>query len=153
MARRSFAMGREPLLRRLQREWQAFQDAVAGLPDAVLVKPGIVGRWSLRDVLCHITTWEEEFLKVLPLILAGQPLPRYGGIDAFNDREQERKRGLSLDAVKRQLAATHERLLAAVAGLPQVDDTVERRLRRRLRLDTYHHYQEPAAQIVAWRKV
>ena len=145
-------MGRQQLLSPLQREWKPLIESFEGLPNRSLLQPGIVGRWSVRDLLCHITTWEEEFLKVLPLILAGQPLPRYGGIDAFNDREQERKRGLSLDAVKRQLAATHERLLAAVAGLPQVDDTVEKRLRRRLRLDTYHHYQEHAAQIVAWRK-
>jgi len=122
------------------------------MPEEALLEPGAVGHWSVRDVLSHITTWEEEFLKVLPLILEGKPLPRYGSIHSFNAREQERKQNLSLEQVTQQLAAIHEHLTSALASLPETSDAVERRLRRRLRLDTYKHYGEHAAQIAAWRK-
>jgi len=145
-------MGRQKLLSLLQREWEALIGSFAGLADRSLLQPGVVGRWSLRDLLCHITTWEDEFIKVLPLILEGKPLPRYGGIGAFNAREQERKRSLPLEQVKQQFTSTHQHLLGLLASLPETGSTLEKRLRRRLRLDTYSHYREHAAQILAWRK-
>ena len=116
----------------------------------------MAGHWSVRDVLAHVTTWEEEALKALSLILEGKSLPRYsttyGGIDAFNAREQARKRGLSLDHVRGELAATHRRLLAFLSDIPERDSATERRLLRRIRLDTYSHYREHTAQIAAWRR-
>jgi hypothetical protein len=57
----------------------------------------VTAHWSVRDVMNHITTWENEALKALPVIMEGKRLPRYMGIDAFNAREQERKRHLSLE--------------------------------------------------------
>ncbi len=142
----------ERRLNHVERNWQAFRESYEGMPDPALLEPGVVDGWSVRDVLCHVTTWEEEFLKVLPLILEGKPLPRYGNIHAFNAREHERKRDLSLDQVSQQLAAVHERLRLVLADLPETIDAVERRLRHRLRLDTYGHYREHTAQIAAWRK-
>jgi hypothetical protein len=60
----------------------------AQLSDAQLMEPGVTGDWSVRDILAHVSTWEEEALPHLPLILEGGTPPRYsvryGGIDAFN---------------------------------------------------------------------
>ena len=30
---------------------------------------GVTGSWSVKDIIAHVTTWEEEALKHLPLIL------------------------------------------------------------------------------------
>jgi len=144
-------LNRVQLLDRLEREWQAFLQSFEGLPDNVLMEPGAVGHWSVRDVLAHVTTWEEESLKALPLILNDELLPRYGGIDAFNAREQERKRNLSLEQVKKELAATHQNLIAFLEKAPDSAFTTGSRFLRRLRLDTYNHYREHATQIIAWR--
>lgn len=147
-------MSRERLLNRLEREWQAFLRSFAGLPDSVLLESGAVGWWSIRDVLAHIATWNEEALKNLPLILDNKPLTRYaryGGIDAFNAREQERKRGLSLEQVRQELAATHERLMSFLKDCPESAYVTGSRFLRRLRLDTYSHYREHASQIATWR--
>lgn len=145
---------REQVFHLLEQEWQAFLAAFESLPDSVLLEPGVVGEWSVRDVLAHITTWEEEVLKALPAILRGELLPQYaqyGGIDAFNAREQERKRHLSLSQVRRELATTHQRLLSFLSDVPEKAYAGSRFLRR-LRLDTYDHYREHAAQILAWRR-
>ena len=144
-------MSRERLLNRLEREWQAFLQSFAGLADIVLLDPGAVGWWSVRDVLTHVTTWEEESLKALPLVLAGKPLPRYGNIDAFNAREQERKRHLSLEQIRQELAATHKRLISFLKDCPESAYVTGSRFLRRLRLDTYSHYREHASQIATWR--
>ena len=144
------------LLRRLDAAWGAFNASYAGLSDAQLMKPGVTGDWSVRDILAHVTTWEEEALTHLPLILEGGTPPRYsvkyGGIDAFNARMTEQKARLSLSAVRRQLDATHRRLIDFIQRAPEGQLSRETRFRRRLRLDTYSHYPQHAGAIRQWRR-
>jgi hypothetical protein len=98
------------LLERLEAAWTALGDAYAGLDDAQLVEPGVVDDWSVKDIVAHVTTWEQEALEHLPLIIAGGTPPRYaaqGGIDAFNARATEDGRRLSLAEVLRRRDQTH----------------------------------------------
>src|SRR4051812_26237525 len=99
--------------------------------------------WSVKDILAHVATWEEEALKQLPVILDGGRPPRYvmyGGIDAFNAQMTERKRSLSLSEVRRHLDGTHSRLVNLIRSAPEVQFSGATRFRHRLRLDTYSHY-------------
>jgi uncharacterized protein (TIGR03083 family) len=142
------------LVAKVDAAWAALQESYAGLADAQLMEPGAMGGWSVRDILAHVTTWEEEALKHLPLIIAGGRPPRYvtyGGIDAFNAQMMEQKRGLSLADVRRQMDDTHRRLIAFIESAPAGQFTQETRARRRLRLDTYGHYPLHAEAIRAWR--
>jgi uncharacterized protein (TIGR03083 family) len=144
----------ERLLRRLDAEWSAFTESYAGLPDARLVEPGVVEDWSVKDILVHVTTWEEEALHHLPLVIAGGRPPRYaeqGGIDAFNARATEAGRQRSLEEVLRRHAETHARLIDFIRAQPPGTFGGQARARRRLRLDTYGHYPEHTAVIRAWR--
>ena len=149
-------MDRQQLLKRLDKAWAALKDSYTGLSDSQLVEPGVMGDWSVKDILAHVTTWEEEALKVLPLILQGGRPPRYstmyGGIDAFNALMTEQKRGLALSTVLRQLDETHRRLSDYVLSAPEEQFTQETRFRRRLRLDTYSHYPEHTRMIREWRE-
>ena len=145
---------RQRLLNRLDDAWVAFKDSCAGVADPQLTEAGVTGDWSVRDILAHVTTWEEEALKYLPLILESGRPPRYvkyGGIDAFNSAMTERKRGLSVSEVLRHLDDTHRRLVDFVQGVPEAEFVGETRFRRRLRLDTYHHYSGHAETIRTWR--
>lgn len=147
-------MSKERVLIKLEREWQAFLKSLEGLPESALLKPGVCGDWSIRDIMAHATTWEEETLTILPLILEGKRLPKYsvlyGSVDAFNALQWEKKRGLSLAQVRKDLAATHKRLVSYLSGLPETAFTP--RLVRRLGLDTYNHYREHGEQIEGRRK-
>jgi hypothetical protein len=145
-------MDRQGLLTRLDAAWTALQESYAGLPDTRLTEPGVTGDWSVKDILAHVTIWEEEALKYVPMIIHGGRPPRYvtvGGIDAFNARMMEQKRWLPLADVLRQHAETHRSLIDLVQRMP--DDEITRETRARRRLDTYGHYPEHAAAIRAWR--
>ena len=148
-------MDRQQLLKQLDKAWAAMKESYAGLSDSQLTEPGVTGRWSVKDILAHVTTWEEEALQHLPLILEGGRPPRYstryGGIDAFNAQMTEQKRGLLLSDVMRQLEDTHRRLIAYVQCAPEEPFTRETRFRHRLRLDTYSHYPKHARAIREWR--
>jgi len=146
---------RARLLARLDGAWQALHLSYAGLSDAQLVETGVVGDWSIKDLLAHITTWEGEALKYLPVILEGKRPPRYaaqGGIDVFNARMTNEKHGLPLAAVRGQMEETHHRVLDLLQAVPEEHLIGETPFRRRLRWDTYHHYAEHAAAIRAWRE-
>jgi hypothetical protein len=149
-------MDRRRFLKRLDEAWVAFNESFAGLSDVQMLRPGVTGDWSVRDIVAHVTTWDEEALTHLPLILQGGTPPRYsvqyGGIDAFNARTTEQKRGLSLSEVRAQLATTHDRLVELIQSVPEQHLTSDSRFRRRLRLDTYGHYPLHAEAIRRWRR-
>ena len=136
--------------------WEAFHSSYAGLSDERLLEPGVVGDWSVKDLVAHVSWWEEEALTHLPHIMAGGRPPRYsvayGGIDAFNALMAERKQELSLGTVLAQADDTHRRLLAFVETVPTDQITTETRFRRRLRLDTYSHYPIHTEAIRLWRE-
>jgi len=148
-------MDRTGLLKRLEQRWSAFAASYAGLSDSEMTEPGVAGDWSIKDLIAHVSTWEEESLKHLPRLLAGGRPPRYsstyGGIDAFNAQAAERKRGLSLAEVLRQRDETHRRLVEFIKGIHEGEFVRETRCRRRLRLDTYGHYARHAEAIRRWR--
>ncbi|CAA9563855.1 MAG: hypothetical protein AVDCRST_MAG73-3975 [uncultured Thermomicrobiales bacterium] len=140
----------------LDAAWMEFQESYAGLSDDGLMEPGVTGAWSVRDLIAHVTWWEEEAIRHLPLILDGGRPPRYsvayGGIDAFNALMTERKAGLSLDEVRGEFAETHRRLVDYLLGVPPERIVGDSRFRRRLRLDTYGHYPIHTADIRRWRE-
>ncbi len=145
----------QDLVRRLEKAWSEFRECYTGLSAPALSESGVTGQWSVRDIIAHVTTWEEEALKHLPLLLQGEKLPRYsdkyGGIDAFNARMAAAKRDLSLSQVLQQQHAVHSRLVAFIASVPEQHLGGKTRFRHRLRLDTYGHYRKHAAAILRWR--
>jgi len=149
-------MNRPQLLKRLDRAWLAFTSSYAGLSDAEMLTPGVTGRWSVRDIVAHVITWEEEALKHLPLIQKGGTPPRYsvlfGGIDAFNAQMTERRKDLSLAEVLSRAETTHGRLINFLSTVPEDQFIGETPLRHRLRLDTYGHYPKHAGPIRKWRE-
>jgi hypothetical protein len=144
------------VMKRLDQAWEELKQSYAGLSESELLEPGVTGNWSVRDIIVHVTWWEEEALTHLPAILAGKRPPRYsttyGGIDAFNARMTDERSHLSLAAVLQQRDEAHRRLITLVEGTPDDQLAGETRFRRRLRLDTYGHYPKHARAIRQWRQ-
>jgi hypothetical protein len=153
--RKAADVDRQQLLRRLDKAWIAFKDSYDGLSESDVLEPGVTKAWSVRDIVAHVTTWEEEALKHLPAILEDRRPPRYsvtyGGIDAFNALMTKKKAGLSLAEVYRQQEEIHRQVIDAVVRAPDAQLCRETRYRRRLRLDTYNHYPKHTEVIRRWR--
>ncbi len=149
-------MKKQQLLNKLEQAWTSFNESYAGLTEAQMVEPGVTEDWSVKDILAHVSWWEEEALKHLPHILQGVRPPRYsvlyGGIDAFNALMTDKMRRLTLPEVRRQLDETHARLVAYLQSAPEEQFTTETRFRRRVRLDTYSHYPIHTLAIREWRE-
>src|SRR5262245_41971050 len=149
-------MNRSQLLEKLDKRWTEFNESYSGLSDSQMTEAGVTADWSVKDIIAHVTWWEHEALKHLPLIAkGGRPrtyAAEYGGIDAFNALMTEQKRRLSLTEVLRQRDETHKQLVLYIVSVPEEQCASDTRFRRRLRLDTYSHYPKHAKTIRAWRE-
>ncbi|MBK5186735.1 MAG: DinB family protein [Gemmatimonadaceae bacterium] len=148
-------MRTEEMLTKLDRAWKDFEASYAGLTHEQLMIPNVTGAWSVRDIIAHVTWWEEEALKHMPLIREGGRPPRYsdkyGGIDDFNAIMTVKREHLSLEEVLRQHDEVHAQLVAYVGDAPEELYAGDSKFRRRLRLDTYGHYPVHTNAIRAWR--
>jgi hypothetical protein len=149
-------VNRTQLLKRMEARWLELLASYADLSAEHMTEPGVTGRWSVKDLIAHVTVWEDEALTHLPIVLAGRRPPRYsvthGGINAFNALMTERNRGLPLAEILRRRDATHSRLMAFVGRVPESECGGDTRFRRRLRLDTYGHYAVHTKAISRWRQ-
>jgi hypothetical protein len=149
-------MKKQQLLQKLEQAWALFNESYAGLSAEQLVEPGVTGDWSVKDILAHVTWWDQEALKHLPYTLQDVRPPRYkdlyGGIDAFNAQMTEQKRGQTLSEVQKQLEETHLRLVEYLQSVPEEQVVSTPRFARRLRLDTYGHYPIHTQAIIEWRE-
>jgi hypothetical protein len=149
-------MDTQQVLEKLDRAWKDFEESYAGLTREQLMIPNVTGKWSIRDIIAHVTWWEEEALKHMPVILQGERPPRYsdkyGGIDDFNAIMTVKRSHLSLDEVLAQHDEVHARLVEYVRAAPEDLWASETKFRRRLRLDTFGHYTVHTNAIRAWRR-
>ena len=146
---------REKLLETIDGAWNDLVASIDGLTDEEMRRSGVVGEWSVKDILAHVTTWEGEALKHLPEIAQGKPQQRYkdvyGGLDAFNSLKFAENRERSLDEVRARLNETHQQLLDYLDTVPDELLHSRERFRTRLRWDTYSHYPIHAEHIREWR--
>ena len=80
-------MDKQEMLGKLAREWDALLEIVCRVPEGTMDAPGVGGSWSVKDVLGHITVWEEETIKAGDAGRKGLDLPSYGDTDEWNERD------------------------------------------------------------------
>jgi hypothetical protein len=144
----------------MNEEWLALEAALAGLADARMLVAGVVGVWSVKDLLGHMAYWAHEAAKNTELVKAGRQdrivrPDTAKALDRWNAREQRLRAGRPLAEVRYELEESHQRALAALADLPE--DKLSLNLDggtflELYALDTHDHYREHTDHILAWRK-
>lgn len=141
------------LLARIEEEWQKLLALTEAMPPEIMERPGAVGSWSVKDLLGHIATWEEESLRALKGLLRGEDVPVYpkaAEIRRFNAREVERRRGKTLEEVREEFLQAHRELMAFLEGLPGDLFLPRGDLYRRVKTDTYSHYADHLRDLRRW---
>lgn len=91
------------------------------LPDAWWDVPGACGYWSIKDIIAHLTSYEQVLVEVLGGFTgATGPTPyldAYRGPD-FNDAQVEARRSLTVQALLDEYAAAYAQVMALVARIP-----------------------------------
>ena len=112
-------MTKEEALARLAESRRALHQAIEGLSEEEMTQVRAEGVWTIKDVLGHITSWEETCLEPLRRYADGGPYDVQVIEDylAWNDVQAARKRDVPLDAILGELAAVRQGLAEAASRL------------------------------------
>jgi hypothetical protein len=147
----------QALLDALDAAREDFHDALAAVDAELVTAPGVVGDWSVRDLVVHVAAWDEHGTAALELATSGRGddfAYSTADTDAENDRiEAEALRTSPSDALAREERAFAD-FRAAIAALdPELlghqlgnGDSVE----AVIRYDGADHYGEHTEHIRAW---
>ncbi|MEB2289292.1 MAG: ClbS/DfsB family four-helix bundle protein [Anaerolineae bacterium] len=95
--------------------------AIEGLSDAEMLRVGVVGIWSVKDVLAHLVSWEAELVTALAHLPQGAGRPPHiveiEDIDEWNAEQYRTNAPRPLAAVLEDFHGVHKHLLEAVAAL------------------------------------
>ncbi len=112
-------MTQREILDTIEESWRTLDEAVAGLSEDDQQEPGIVGSWSIKDVVGHVTAWDCLVVGYLEHWRQGQPSPRrdWDSTDEYNAREAIRRRDWTLTQVFDEAADIRRRLRGLIAGM------------------------------------
>jgi hypothetical protein len=148
---------REALLVELDAARDVFHAALADVDAELVTAPGVVGDWSVRDVVVHVAFWDEHAAGALEMAEGGRGAEfAYSSddTDTMNARLFAETQGLApsaaLDREESAFAAFRERVARLDPGLLDLrlgnGDTVE----EVVRYDGPDHYAEHTAHLRAW---
>lgn len=94
---------KEDLLDQLDLTRERLLVAIEPLPDEALMQPGVVGRWSVADLLSILTAWEAELVTGLMQLKQGRTPARLLAAldqpDQYNARNFQDSQGRDLDLI------------------------------------------------------
>ncbi len=126
-------MDHDAIAERLDAARERLLVALEALPDEALLQPGVVGSWSVRDVLVHLTVWEAEIVTALLHLDQGKAPERLlralADRDAYNVARHEENLGRSLDAIFADLQGTRFHLEGWLESFSRRDLTWPERYR------------------------
>lgn len=152
------------LLALVRSERESFERVLARLDPQELVAPVLEGRRSVKDVLAHLTGWEQKMLRWLEDSYAGRrpdrPAPDedWPDLDQVNEQIFRDHQGEPLPQALKDFAASHQQVVARVEAMTDADLFDGKRFAWRkgdpiwhlVAANTYLHYREHREQIEAW---
>ncbi len=156
-------MTKQELIERIETEWTRLQAALDGLTEEQMHTPGVVGEWSIKDILAHITAWQSRLITAMFKAERGfTPYTTDEGatVDQLNEKWYREMKDRPFEQVWDDLDSSYHQLLKRVETWPDDDLFNPKRFKwmkgdpfeRNIAGDSYEHYAEHTVQIEAWRK-
>jgi hypothetical protein len=156
-------MTRDEILDALEDEREKLMDAIEGLSEEAMQAPGVVGDWSVKDILFHLSMWEAELVKLLWQAAQGvKPTTVYFGaltVDELNAAWQAQAQTRPLELIMDDFVAVRKQTAKRVLSFSDQDlDDPDRYawlkgqpLWKWIAEDSFIHEAEHGAQVRAWR--
>jgi hypothetical protein len=112
-------MTKDEVITVVEASWRRLDSSVEGLDEAALLQPGVVGEWSIKDILGHVTACDQLVVQYLERRRRGEPPPArdWTSVDEYNAREAAARQGWSPARILDEAAEVRDRLRALLAGL------------------------------------
>jgi len=164
MIERTDPTSKHELLGILQAEKSRLEIIVGRLTEAQLLEPGIEDNRSVKDLLAHITAWEQRMINWLNESVAGlvpqRPAPgmTWDDLDRLNEQTFLENKDKALTEVMSASATSYAQALRRVQEMTDQDLFDGARFAWRegdplwhmVAANTWWHYKEHREQIEAW---
>lgn len=155
---------KESILSNIQMERRRLEKNLASLSDEQMIEPGVIGEWSVKDILAHLVDWEQRFLAWYQAGLRGEipytPAPgmTWADLDKLNQSIYEQNRDRPLSRVQADFASSYIHVLETVKSIPEEDMfpagrfawTGNGNLAGYILANTANHYRWAKTQIRKW---
>jgi len=149
-------MTKAELLAAIRRDRSALDEVVARVPEDGLTAPTLDARWSVKDVLAHISAWERLCLRWIREDARREGPFTQESLNTLNGRLHAEHRDDALGAVLERSRASSARILAkteelsaeALAAAPAW--APGRPLAEVISSNSDEHYREHIEQIERW---
>lgn len=115
------------LLAESQKEYQALEKLLAPLTPEQMTQPGMLGEWSVKDVLAHLYEWQQMMLGWYQAGLRGETpeVPgrgyKWNQLAELNQEIYATYQGAPLDDVRAKFRASHQQMIDLIESLPEND--------------------------------
>ena len=155
-------MTKRELLAAIQKEREALETVLAGLSPGQMTAAGVMGEWSVKDLLGHMAMWEARLVMLLYTLERGvEPkLPRgQAQVAKINAESFAEQRERPLERVLSDFHAVHAQLLKRLEAVKERDLADAKRykwlegdtLEKLVAANTFEHYAEHRPMIEMWR--
>ncbi len=116
---------KELMITNLQTERKRLEQNLAKLSREQMLQPGVIGEWSVKDILAHLADWEAHMPVWMTAARRGDPVAEieaglnWKQFDAFNQRIYERHCDQPLDEVLAYYHETHREFMEMVEAMPE----------------------------------
>jgi uncharacterized protein (TIGR03083 family) len=129
---------------RMQAEHGRLEALLADISDEEFVQPGRFGEWSAKDMLAHITFWEQRLIAYTngakeSLVQPGEN--EQAAVDRINAAVLDANRDRPLAEVRTAFERSYQQVLALAESL-RADDLADEELYGLFAGDTFEHYRE-----------
>jgi uncharacterized protein (TIGR03083 family) len=143
---------RSDTYRLLAESREQINSAIKGLPADKMLVP-LLNDWSVKDILTHITSWDELLLPDIYRLARGRAAGLACNVQAANDRWNDLlmsvRRDFPLDQVLAEFAESREALLKALEEVPE-EQFNSGYIPGNCQVTAFHDW-EHARDIRAWR--
>ncbi|HEY7349112.1 MAG TPA: ClbS/DfsB family four-helix bundle protein [Ktedonobacterales bacterium] len=152
------------ILDTIETEYKAFADLLAPLDGWQLTTPGVIGAWSIKDLLAHLTVWQKHLLMLLRETLEGTepaPLDDHSVSDEMGYWDEQfyaAAKARPLNEVWAAFHATYAQVKQAIEALSEETLKDPRKfawldgeaLQQIIASETYEHYNDHALAVHVW---
>ncbi|MBN1643006.1 MAG: ClbS/DfsB family four-helix bundle protein [Anaerolineae bacterium] len=152
-------MTRSRLLDQVRSGRAQFGALLDELDRAHMGTPGVQGAWSVKDIVAHVTAWEERMVAWLGQAAHGElDLPDWRGVDDMNEQTYQERKDWPLDEVMATFAQVGAQAIAAIEATPEPDLFAPGRfaglgdgaLWRLVAANTFEHYPAHIRAVRTW---
>ena len=160
-------MTKDEILEALELSHEDFYEVLEGLSEEQMTEPAVIGNWSVKDIIAHLSLWEAELVKTMWQLQQGQKpntaLVTDQDIDELNETWYQENKDRPLERVMADFDAVRKQTIRRVTAFtnkdlnehgryPILEMKEPKTLAMHIADNTFGHEEEHAEQILRWRE-